>query len=152
MGQYLLSRWRSATTAAHSSRSARTHTHTHTDIITSKVCTMKLLCMFVAILLTCDVSLGRRVSGGTCGLTCYRYEKCRSVLNTLTSSSGSTRPGQRGTTGQLIFETCEDPAECNCEERNKPKPPPKPRVPKAILDYVDSSALQWLNNLVDIDQ
>ena len=31
------------------------------------------------------------------------------------------RPGQRGTTGQLIFDKCEDPpAKCSCEEEPKP--------------------------------
>ena len=29
--------------------------------------------------------------------------------------------------------------------------PPKPRIPKIMLEYVDSDAMDWLTNLVDID-
>ena len=37
------------------------------------------------------------------------------------SNDPCCRPGQRGTTGQLIFQTCVDPPEkCNCEEDTKP--------------------------------
>ena len=44
------------------------------------------------------------------------------MLATLTSSEGEARPGQRGTTGQLIFKKCDDPPErCGCVLE-----PPKP--------------------------
>ena len=69
-------------------------------------------------------SLGdcRRRKGGTCGLTCYRWRKCKGVLATLTSGEGEARPGQRGTTGQLIFKKCENPPDrCECTLE-----PPKP--------------------------
>ena len=111
----------------------------------------------------------RRRKGGTCGLTCYRWKKCKGVLATLTSGEGESRPGQRGTTGQLIFNKCDDPPDrCNCE-LEPPKPskshtpdlhishysppaePPKPTLPKVMLEYVDTEALDWLTNLVDID-
>ena len=29
--------------------------------------------------------------------------------------------------------------------------PPKPSLPKVMLEYVDTEALDWLTNLVDID-
>ena len=29
--------------------------------------------------------------------------------------------------------------------------PPKPKLPKVMLEFVDSEALDWLSNLVDID-
>merc|ERR1711862_308530 len=85
----------------------------------------------------------RRRPGGVCGLTCYRWKKCKGVLATLTDTTGDTRPGQRGTTGQLIFKKCEDPPDkCNCQlEAPKPTGPPKPRIPKIMLEYVDSDAM-----------
>eukprot|EP00088_Acartia_fossae_P049007 TRINITY_DN53708_c0_g1_i1.p1 TRINITY_DN53708_c0_g1~~TRINITY_DN53708_c0_g1_i1.p1 ORF type:complete len:133 (-),score=18.84 TRINITY_DN53708_c0_g1_i1:69-443(-) len=90
-------------------------------------------------------------SGGTCGLTCYRWRKCKAVLNQLTSSEGDSRPGQRGTTGQLIFQKCDDPpAKCNCEPI-KPKEPPKPRMPKSLLEFVDDNAIDWFTNLVNLE-
>ena len=115
---------------------------------------------------------GRRRKGGSCGLTCYRWRKCKGVLATLTSTEGEARPGQRGTTGQLIFQKCDDPPErCGCV-LEPPKPsksphqssndndndlllcsaePPKPSLPKVMLEFVDTEALDWLTNLVDID-
>ena len=127
----------------------------------------------VAVLVSLFSSLteGRRRKGGSCGLTCYRWRKCKGVLATLTSSEGEARPGQRGTTGQLIFKKCDDPPErCGCV-LEPPKPsksptnhkmiiimisfsaaePPKPKLPKVMLEFVDSEALDWLSNLVDID-
>merc|ERR1712059_74546 len=93
----------------------------------------------------------RRKAGSQCGLTCYRWRKCRGVLATLTSTTGGARPGQQGTTGQLIFSKCEDPPErCGCvlvEEPPKPTEPPKPKLPKKYIEYVDEEAKDWLNNL-----
>ncbi|XP_023339486.1 uncharacterized protein LOC111709806 [Eurytemora carolleeae] len=113
---------------------------------------MKFLCILILSVLITQ-SVGRRQQQGTCGLTCFRWRKCKAVLNTLTSTDGDARPGQRGTTGQLIFDKCEDPpAKCSCEEEPKPKEPTKPRMPKSMLDYVDESAVDWFTNLVHIDQ
>ena len=33
----------------------------------------------------------RRKAGGVCGLTCYRWKKCKGVLATLTDTTGDTR-------------------------------------------------------------
>ena len=33
----------------------------------------------------------KRKAGRVCGLTCYRWKKCKGVLATLTSTSGATR-------------------------------------------------------------
>merc|ERR1712106_193402 len=118
---------------------------------------MKMKCLPMLFLMLAVISTvseaRRRKPGGVCGLTCYRWKKCKGVLATLTSSSGATRPGQRGTTGQLIFSKCVDPPEkCKCQlEEPKPTGPPKPRIPKTVLEYVDSDAMDWLTNLVDID-
>ena len=131
-----------------------------------------LLVVAVLVSLFSSLTEGRRRKGGSCGLTCYRWRKCKGVLATLTSSEGEARPGQRGTTGQLIFKKCEDPPErCGCV-LEPPKPsksqcppdnhndvnlvfypaePPKPSLPKVMLEFVDSEALDWLTNLVDID-
>ena len=81
-----------------------------------------LLVAVVVVVLFSSTTEGRRRKGGTCGLTCYRWRKCKGVLATLTSSEGEARPGQRGTTGQLIFQKCDDPPErCGCVLE-----PPKP--------------------------
>ena len=32
-----------------------------------------------------------------------------------------------------------------------PAGPPKPSIPRIMLEYVDSDAMDWLTNLVDID-
>jgi len=118
---------------------------------------MKLLlwCVYGLLLCMSPTLSSRRgargSSGGSCGLACYRWRKCKAVLNTLTSSEGDARPGQRGTTGQLIFQKCVDvPEKCNCEPI-KPKEPPKPRMPKSLLEFVDENAIGWFTNLVDID-
>jgi len=101
------------------------------------------------------VEARRRKPGGTCGLSCYRWRKCRGVLATLTSTTSGDRPGERGTTGQLIFKKCTEPAaSCNCqliEEPPKPTEPPKPKFPKKYIEFVDEEAMDWLTNLVDID-
>merc|ERR1711971_187179 len=112
-----------------------------------------LLVAVVVVVLFSSLTEARRRKGGTCGLTCYRWRKCKGVLATLTSSEGEARPGQRGTTGQLIFKKCDDPPErCGCVlEPPKPTEPPKPKLPKVMLEFVDSEALDWLSNLVDID-
>ena len=80
------------------------------------------LVLLVVLTVFSSLADSRRRKGGTCGLTCYRWKKCKGVLATLTSSEGEARPGQRGTTGQLIFKKCDDPPErCKCELE-----PPKP--------------------------
>merc|ERR1719225_2100420 len=105
------------------------------------------LVVAVMVVLCSSLTEARRRKGGSCGLTCYRWRKCKGVLATLTSTEGEARPGQRGTTGQLIFKKCDDPPErCGCVLE-----PPKPKQPKVMLEFVDSEALDWLSNLVDID-
>ena len=55
-------------------------------------------------------------------LPIFRWKKCKGVLSQLTSGDSAARPGQRGTTGQLIFSKCDDPpASCECQIE-----PPKP--------------------------
>jgi len=101
------------------------------------------------------VEARRRRPGGSCGLSCYRWRKCKGVLSQLTSTSSGDRPGERGTTGQLIFKKCTEPAaSCGCqliEEPPKPTEPPKPKFPKKYIQFVDEEAMDWLTNLVDID-
>ena len=44
----------------------------------------------------------------------FRWGKCK--LNLLGLTSGSQRPGQAGTTGQLFFSKCGDPPKgCECK-------------------------------------
>merc|ERR1712106_691943 len=119
---------------------------------------MNLSMMFLTLavilaMLSSSSEARKRKAGSVCRLTCYRWKKCKGVLATLTSTSGATRPGQRGTTGQLIFSKCEDPPEkCKCQlVEPKPTGPPKPKISKKLLEYVDSDAMAWLTNLVDID-
>merc|ERR1711915_393640 len=122
--------------------------------VSSIILTLKMKCLTLSMLvlmvtLATVTEARRRKAGGVCGLTCFRWKKCKGKLATLTSGGGATRPGQRGTTGQLIFNKCEDPPEkCKCElEEPKPTGSPKPSIPKVMLEYVDSDAMDWLTNL-----
>jgi len=100
-----------------------------------------------------------RLAGGNLGahaaFLATRWRKCRGVLSQLTSTTSGDRPGERGTTGQLIFKKCTEPAaSCNCqliEEPPKPTEPPKPKFPKKYIEFVHEEAMDWLTNLVDID-
>jgi hypothetical protein len=116
---------------------------------------MVLAMLVLTVEMVDKVEARRRKPGGTCGLSCYRWRKCRGVLATLTSTTSGDRPGERGTTGQLIFKKCTEPAaSCNCqliEEPPKPTEPPKPKFPKKYIEFVDEEAMDWLTNLVDID-
>ena len=81
----------------------------------------------------CSLSADLR---GQCGQVCWYLLQ---TLNSIKSFSPNPalltafcRPGQRGTTGQLIFSKCEDPpATCECQIE-----PPKPSEKHApICDY-----------------
>merc|ERR1712086_448929 len=73
------------------------------------------------LLFVCFVLLSSEIANGgfrqqNCGLSCYRWKKCKSKLSGLTNTDGHHRPGQAGTTGQLFFTKCGDPPEgCECK-------------------------------------
>ena len=54
---------------------------------------MKRMSMMLFLLLAVSTmsEARRRKGGGVCGLTCYRWKKCKGVLATLTDTSGDTR-------------------------------------------------------------
>merc|ERR1711862_655729 len=88
-----------------------------------------MLVLITASILSLPAEARRKAPGGRCGLSCYRWKKCKGVLSQLTSGDSAARPGQRGTTGQLIFSKCEDPpATCECQIE-----PPKPTCLKYLL-------------------
>lgn len=94
-----------------------------------------------------DVTFARRKTN--CGLVCYRWGKCK--LNILNLTSGSQRPGQAGTTGQLFFTKCGDPPEgCACVFEAPKLGPPKPKFPRILLEFVNDDAKAWVSNLVDV--
>merc|ERR1712029_154058 len=75
---------------------------------------------------------------GNCGLSCYRWKKCKSKLSGLTNTGGQQRPGQAGSTGQLFFQKCGDPPSgCECTYEEPSAGPPKPKMPRMILEFVN---------------
>lgn len=108
------------------------------------------------LLFVCFVLLSSEIANGgfrqqNCGLSCYRWKKCKSKLSGLTNTDGHHRPGQAGTTGQLFFTKCGDPPEgCECKYEEPTAGPPKPKMPRMILQFVNHEAEEWISNLVQI--
>jgi len=110
---------------------------------------MVLACAVIAVLVI-QLSLTEARRTKNCGLTCYRWRKCKASVSVLSNTGGATRPGQRGTTGQLFFAKCGDPPEgCGCKYE-EPKVPTKPKFPELMLEYVNEDAREWITNLVDV--
>jgi len=86
-----------------------------------------------------------------CGFACYRWKKCKKNISILTNSNGNSRPGQSGTTGQLFFSKCGDPPEgCECKYEPPKVGPPKPKLPRMMLSFVNQDAADWISNLVEL--
>uniref|UniRef100_A0A0K2TNV6 Uncharacterized protein n=1 Tax=Lepeophtheirus salmonis TaxID=72036 RepID=A0A0K2TNV6_LEPSM len=99
---------------------------------------MKLLILVVCLgVISSFIPSEAKRRGVNCGIACYKLEKCLRQI-----SGGGARPGQLGTTGQLVLNTC-DAGECDCEaekakkeaKRNKKKSStttttPSPKVNK----------------------
>ncbi|XP_059090234.1 uncharacterized protein LOC131886034 [Tigriopus californicus] len=87
---------------------------------------------------------------GNCGLSCYRWKKCKGKMSELSSTSSSVRPGQSGTTGQLFFNKCGDPpSNCPCEYEEPHVKPKKPAMPRYMSQYIEHEASMWLRNHVE---
>ena len=72
-------------------------------------------------------------------------------MSVLTNTGGNHRPGQSGTTGQLFFTKCGDPPQgCECKYEEPKKGPPKPKMPRMIMEFVNEDAQAWISNLVEL--
>jgi hypothetical protein len=61
-------------------------------MVKMKCLPMMVLTLAVILVMFCRAGEARkRKAGRVCGLTCYRWKKCKGVLATLTSTSGATR-------------------------------------------------------------
>merc|ERR1711862_996890 len=67
---------------------------------------------FVMLVTLLSFTAARRQKGN-CGLSCFRYNKCRGVLD----GSGGNRPGQLGDTGIIVLEHCTPLLKKGCEEK-----------------------------------
>jgi len=104
------------------------------------------LLFITALSVSIQNAFGRRKTN--CGLVCYRWGKCK--LNLLGLTSGSQRPGQAGTTGQLFFSKCGDPPKgCECKFEAPKVGPRKPKIPKVALEFVNDDALEWISNYLE---
>ena len=52
---------------------------------------MSLVLFLLLAVISMTSEARRRRPGGVCGLTCYRWKKCKGVLATLTDTTGDTR-------------------------------------------------------------
>ena len=80
----------------------------------------------------------------------FRWKKCKSKISILSNTGGNHRPGQSGTTGQLFFSKCGDPPEgCECKYEVPKVGPPKPKLPRMMMEFIDEEAKDWISNLVE---
>ena len=80
----------------------------------------------------------------------FRWKECKGKLSVLTNTRGNHRPGQSGTTGQLFFNKCGDPPEgCECKFEEPKKGPPKPKMPRMMMEFINEDAKEWISNLVE---
>merc|ERR1711935_269111 len=122
-----------------------------TEVPTVLKMNQRTILLFVFVVLLCSEITSGGFRKQNCGLTCYSWKKCKNKLNGLINTGGNTRPGQSGNTGQLFFNKCGDPpGGCECKYESPTVGPPKPKMPRMIMEFVNHDAEKWISNLVEL--